>query len=135
MRRRGGKRGPKMDEFIEATNAEGFADGTMRMVEVDEHELLIANVSGAFYAADNRCPHMGGHLAEGVLEGTIVTCPRHHSRFDLTDGHVVRWTDWEGMVLSMGKLIRHPRPLRTYEAKVENGKVMVGPEKAPPAAG
>ena len=29
----------------------------------------------------------------GKLDGTIVTCPRHYSQFDLADGRVVRWTD------------------------------------------
>lgn len=119
--------------FLEAVDADGVPEGSMQMVKLDEHELLIAQVGDQWYAADNRCPHMGGHLADGVLDGTIVTCPRHHSQFDLTDGRVIRWTDWKGVVLSMAELLRHPRPLRTYEVKVEGGKVMVGPQKAPPA--
>jgi 3-phenylpropionate/trans-cinnamate dioxygenase ferredoxin subunit len=123
-----------MSGFIEVTGAEGLADGAMTAVEVDGHEVMIARVGDAYYITDARCPHMGGHLAEGVLEGTVVTCPRHHSQFDLTDGRVVRWTDWKGVVLTMGELLRHPRPLRTYAVKVEDRRIMVGPENPPPPA-
>ena len=68
---------------------------------------------------------MGGNLSQGTLEGTVVTCPRHHSQFDITDGHVIRWTDWSGIKLGVGKLLRSPRPLKTYEVKIEEDKIMV----------
>ena len=93
----------------------------------------MANVDGEYFIADARCPHMGGHLPEGTLEGTIITCPRHQSQFDLRDGHNVRWTDWEGVQLSVARLLRHPRSLRVYDVKVEGGDVLVGHQK-PPAA-
>ena len=35
---------------------------------------------------DAICSHMGGYLPDGTLEGTIVTCPIHHSKFDVTTG-------------------------------------------------
>ena len=121
-----------MSEFIEVTTTKGFADGTMRMVELEGHELLVARVGDRYLITDNRCPHLGGHLSRGVLEGTVVTCPVHHSRFDLSDGHVVRWTDFQGAVLSVAAMVRHPRPLRTYEVQVDGERVLVGSEKTPP---
>jgi len=120
-----------MSGYIELVEAVEVPSGTMKMVEVDGHELLVAHVGEDFFVADNRCPHLGGHLASGVLDGAVATCPRHHSQFDLTDGHVVRWTDWTGATLTVGELMRHPRPLRVFEAKVVEGMVMVGPEKPP----
>lgn len=60
--------------------------GTMKHVNIDGHEILIANVGGTFYAINNICPHMGGSLADGTLAGNLVECPRHHSRFDVTTG-------------------------------------------------
>jgi 3-phenylpropionate/trans-cinnamate dioxygenase ferredoxin subunit len=119
--------------FIDLVPADEVPPGTMKAVEIDGHELLAAHVSGGFLVADARCPHLGGHLDQGVLVGSVVTCPRHHSQFDLTDGHVVRWTDWTGAVLTIGELARHPRPLRVYESEVVGGMVMVGAQK-PPAA-
>ena len=120
-----------MDGFLEVADAASIDDGTMTSVTIAGHELLVAHAGGHFYVADNRCPHMGGHLASGRLEGTVVTCPVHHSVFDLTDGSVVRWTDLHGAVLTVAELIRHPRPLRVYEVEVRDGKVMAGPEKPP----
>ncbi len=121
-----------MEDFIKLTTTEGIEAGGLKSASLDGHELLVAHAGDQYFIADGRCPHMGGHLPDGTLEGTVLTCPRHHSQFDLTDGHVVRWTDWGGAKLEMGKLLRHPRPLRTFAVKVEGNDIFVGPEKAPP---
>jgi 3-phenylpropionate/trans-cinnamate dioxygenase ferredoxin subunit len=121
-----------MSDFIELVPTEGFEEGTMRQVDLDGHEFLVARVGEDFLITDARCPHLGGHLARGVLDGTVVTCPLHHSQYDLRSGAVLRWTDWTGMTLSVAKLARHPRPVRAYESKVEAGSVWVGAQKACP---
>ena len=121
-----------MDDFIELTSTEGIEPGTMRQVDLQDHEFLVARIGDEFYVTDARCAHLGGHLARGVLEGSIVTCPLHHSQYDLTDGSVLRWTDWPGVVGSVAALTRHPRPIRAYEVKVEDGHVWVGPQKPCP---
>ena len=123
-----------MDDYIHLTTTEGIEAGGMKAALIDDHEMLVAHIGDEYFIADALCPHMGGHLPDGKLEGTILTCPRHHSQFDLRDGRVLRWTDWEGVKLDVGKLLRHPRPLRTYAVKVEGSNVLVGPEKAPPTA-
>lgn len=58
--------------------------GKMKHVEVDGMEIMIANVDGKFYAVGDRCPHLNAKLSEGTLNETIVTCPRHLSKFDVT---------------------------------------------------
>lgn len=118
-----------MGEFVEVSTVDELKDGTMKAVTVGEREILLARVGDKYYAADNRCPHMGGDLSRGKLGGTIVTCPRHGSQFDLTNGRVVRWTDWTGVRLSLAKLIKSPRPIKTYEVKIEGNKVLVEGEK------
>ena len=122
-----------MSDGIGVVSADELADGQMVGVEVDGHKLLIAHVGDAFYASDAHCPHLHANLTKGTLEGTIVTCPLHGSQFDLRDGSVVRWTKWHGAAKSMAELTRHPRPLRVYEVTVEDGRVLVGPQKEPPA--
>ena len=119
-----------MSEFVEVQGGNELQSGQMKMFKLGDHEILLARVDDTFYATDNRCPHMGGNLSEGKLEKTIVTCPRHHSQFDLVDGHVVRWTDYWGIRLSMARMMKSPRPLSTYKVKAEGGKVMVEVEKA-----
>ncbi len=100
-------------------------DGTMKQVSVQGKEILLARVGDKYYSADNRCPHMGGSLSQGKLEGTVVTCPRHGSQFDLADGHVVRWTSWSGIKLSTAKLFQSPRPIVLHRVKIEDDKILV----------
>lgn len=108
--------------------ADELVDGEMRRVDIDGHELLIARVSGAFYATDNRCPHLGGRLSKGTLDGTVVECHLHHSRFDLVTGEVVRWTSFTGAARAVAEAVRHPRALKTYPVRIEDGMVVVGYE-------
>jgi nitrite reductase (NADH) small subunit len=42
--------------------------------------------SGKLFATDNRCPHKGGPLSEGMLAGESVVCPLHQFRYDMTSG-------------------------------------------------
>ena len=97
----------------------------MKKAAVGNREILIAQVGDRYYAADNRCPHMGGDLSSGTLKGTVVTCPLHHSQFDLGNGAALRWTDWSGIKLSVATLVKSPRPLKTYEVKVEGEQILV----------
>jgi nitrite reductase/ring-hydroxylating ferredoxin subunit len=48
--------------------------------------IALFNVGGEFFALDGVCPHAGGPLGEGTLDGTTVTCPWHGWQFDVTSG-------------------------------------------------
>jgi 3-phenylpropionate/trans-cinnamate dioxygenase ferredoxin subunit len=61
----------------------------MIIVVVGGKEVLLANVDDSYYAIINKCTHAGGSLAQGALEGSIVTCPRHGARFDVKTGKAV----------------------------------------------
>ncbi|MFH1651977.1 MAG: Rieske (2Fe-2S) protein [Chloroflexota bacterium] len=111
--------------YYPAVRTDELADGNMKSVPVEGHELLIARVGNKYYAADNRCPHMGGRLAQGSLEGTVVTCPLHASRFDLADGKVLRWTDFSRPVVTLMKIFKPARPLRVYPVKIEGENLLV----------
>ncbi len=117
-----------MAEFVEVAGVNDLKDGAMKMVTVAGKEVLLARVAGKHYATQDRCQHMGGDLSRGKLEGTVVTCPLHGSQYDLKDGHVVRWTKWSGLLLALAKMVKSPRPLKTYEVKVEGDKVLVAAE-------
>jgi nitrite reductase (NADH) small subunit len=60
------------------------------------------------FALQDRCPHKGGPLSEGIVHGTSVTCPLHAWVFDLNTGQA-QGAD-EGTVA-------------TYAVKVEGGRV------------
>ncbi|MDD1713816.1 MAG: Rieske 2Fe-2S domain-containing protein [Methanoregulaceae archaeon] len=114
-----------MSSFTRVAEIAELPDGTMKKVTVGEKEILIARSGSRYFAADDRCPHMNGDLSLGTLSGTVVTCPVHHSQFDLTDGRVVRWTDFTGFKLSAAKLLKSPKPLTTHEIKVEGNGIFV----------
>ena len=97
----------------------------MKQVLVQGREVLLARVGESYYATDNRCPHMGGKLSEGKLEGTIVTCPRHGSQFSLSNGQVVRWMKGSGLVSMIGKALKSPRQLTTYSVKIEDDIILI----------
>jgi nitrite reductase (NADH) small subunit/3-phenylpropionate/trans-cinnamate dioxygenase ferredoxin subunit len=48
--------------------------------------VAIFRVGEAFYALDNACPHRGGPLGQGSVEGMVVTCPWHGFTVDLRTG-------------------------------------------------
>ena len=114
-----------MGKFVEVTQIDDLEDGTMKAVNTAEREILLARLGDNYYAADNRCPHMSARLSQGKLDGTIVTCPRHGSQFDLSDGRVVRWTDWPGWISAVGKIVKAPKPISTYKVKIEGDKILV----------
>ena len=72
--------------FTKVAETSEIPVGKMKMVRIKDEEILIANVNGSFYAIANPCTHSGRALSEGSLEGNIVTCPIHGSRFDVTTG-------------------------------------------------
>ena len=53
---------------------------------VGERAIALARVDGAFHALDNVCPHAGGPLGDGVLDGCQLTCPWHGWTFDVRSG-------------------------------------------------
>jgi 3-phenylpropionate/trans-cinnamate dioxygenase ferredoxin subunit len=114
-----------MGNFVAAGKTSEFGDGTTKKVSVQGQEILLARVGNDYYAVQSRCPHMGGDLSAGRLEGSVVTCPLHKSQFDLKDGHVVRWMKGAGLAYTIGKAIKPPRPLKMYPVKVEGEAVLV----------
>ena len=62
------------------------APGEGRIVEAEGRSLAVFNVDGHYYAVDNTCPHRGGPLGEGDLDGAVVACPWHAWRWDVRTG-------------------------------------------------
>ncbi|MDI6644194.1 MAG: Rieske (2Fe-2S) protein [Methanobacteriaceae archaeon] len=111
--------------FAEIATVDDLENGEMKMFNIQGKEILLARAGNEYFATDNKCPHMGGDLSHGVLEGVVVTCPMHHSQFDLSNGEVIRWTDFSGIKSSLSKIFKSPRSLNTYPVKVEGDRIMV----------
>lgn len=74
------------DEFVPVGTPSDFPEGDMRQVDVDGASLLVVRHHGRLFALADTCSHAGGPLHEGSLEGDVVVCPWHGSRFSLLDG-------------------------------------------------
>ena len=86
--------------------------GKMQKVAIDGREILVANIDGNYYACDDTCTHAGASLAEGTLEGGIITCGWHGAKFNCASG----------------KLEKFPakiRDLKSYQTTIEADNVFV----------
>ena len=75
-----------MPEFVDICKVSDIPIGEARMILVNEVAVGIFNVSGAFFAIDDACPHAGASLSRGIVEGDVVRCRIHHWRFCIRNG-------------------------------------------------
>lgn len=61
-----------------------------RAIAVEGREVAVFHLEDRFVTIDNRCPHKGGPLCDGIVAGSVVVCPLHGRRFDLDSGAAVR---------------------------------------------
>ncbi len=73
-------------EYVTIAKVGEVPPGTCRTVEVQGVWLALCNVEGVYRVVDNTCPHAGGPLGEGKLEGETVRCPWHGWRFNVRTG-------------------------------------------------
>jgi nitrite reductase/ring-hydroxylating ferredoxin subunit len=71
--------------------------------------VVVLKLGERYHAISATCSHAGGPLDEGTLEGDVVTCPWHGSRFSLATGGVKTGP----------ASIAQPR----YEVRVRDGKI------------
>jgi len=99
-----------MPDFLPALAVADLPPGQAREVTVGGQVIAVFNVGGTFHALPNRCPHRGGPLGQGYLDGAQVSCPWHNWTFDVTTGENVASPD-----------LKVPR----LEVKVEDGWLLV----------
>ena len=95
---------------IELASVKDVPVGGMIGVEKNGKSILIANVSGKFYAIGNICTHMGCEISGGTLDGERAQCPCHGSTFDVRTGEVLR-----GPAIS-------PEP--SYKLKIDGDRII-----------
>ena len=61
--------------------------GEGRAFGVGGHQVAVFRLrTGAVYAVSAVCPHKGGPIADGQIDGSIVLCPLHMNAFELATG-------------------------------------------------
>lgn len=93
------------------TNAASIPLREGRAVTVKGEEIAIFHLNDRYLTIENKCPHKGGPLCDGIVSGATVVCPLHGQRFDLESG--------------MPVLASQATCLATYPTRVEGGVVFV----------
>ena len=108
----------KRPPFVKVSTTGEIPPGTVKHLVVHDKPIALCNVESVFYAVNAVCPHMGGPLASGRLEGYVLACPWHGWTFDVRSG-----------------LPDHPggHSLSAYEVRVEGNDILVGWLKRPPS--
>ncbi len=99
-----------MPRFVKMATLDELPPGGTKEVELEGRVYALFNADGVISAIDGICPHQGGPLADGVVEGTTVTCPWHGWQFDVQSGKT-----------PLGSKIKQV----VYEVKVEGQDVLV----------
>ncbi len=99
------------DEFTPVLPESDLVDGKPVRAEHNEAPILLVRRGPQIYALAETCSHLGGPLSEGHLDGDVIQCPWHGSRFSIRDGHVV-----DGPAV-------HPQPC--LETRIQNGQIEV----------
>ena len=99
-----------MQRFVKLATLEELPAGAAIEVEFEGRIYALYHIDGVIWAIDGICPHQGGPLADGLIEGTMVTCPWHGWQFDITTGKT-----------PLGPKIKQP----VFEVKIEDQDVLV----------
>jgi 3-phenylpropionate/trans-cinnamate dioxygenase ferredoxin subunit len=97
--------------FVQVATADQIPEGTLLGVQVDGHNICLANVEGAIYALKDNCSHQDFPLSAGCLEDGRVECAWHGAKFDPASGRAVA--------------LPAIRPVKTYEVRVEGDAILV----------
>jgi len=77
------------EDFVAVGPPGAFEEGKLTRVDAAGMPVIVVRRSGLLYAIAATCSHAGGPLDEGELNGDVVTCPWHGSRFCVRNGHVM----------------------------------------------
>ena len=81
---------PGPQEWTTALPAAELRDGEPFAVQVGDTPVLVVRTAAGLRAVHDRCSHRGCSLAEGRIDGDVVECVCHGSRFRLADGGIER---------------------------------------------
>ncbi|MFC0199752.1 nitrite reductase small subunit NirD [Paracoccus rhizosphaerae] len=100
-----------MTRFVDIASLEDIPRQGARMIRTAAGCIAVFRTADdRVFALDDRCPHKGGPLSEGIVHGHHVTCPLHNWVFDLNTG-TAQGAD-EGAV-------------RTWPVRVQNGRILI----------
>lgn len=104
-----------MSSWIRVDAPANLAPGEVVISRVGYQEYAVCNVDGRLHAVSNRCPHQGGDLGDGFLDGACLYCPLHGWAFDVRTGEAA--------------FVAQPGRIKVFPVKVEEGAVWLEVEE------
>lgn len=104
-----------MSDWEVVTRADQLSEGKRLSVIVDDTPALLFQAGGAYYCIEDICPHDGQPLADGPLDGTLITCPRHGAKFDITTGAV--------------RQMPATAPVQVFDVELRDGSLVARPRR------
>ena len=101
-----------LDQWVRIARCSDIPLREGRAVKVGDREIAIFNLGDRFLAIDNRCPHKGGPLADGIVSGATVVCPLHAWKLSLETGNGMNGPSASSCV-------------ETFPTRVEEGTVLL----------
>ncbi len=100
-----------MSMFLEIGRIEDIPRQAARLVKTDMGCIAIFRTfDDKIFALDDKCPHKGGPISNGIQHGDMVTCPLHNWVFDLNTGQA------QGADSGV---------IRTYPVEVREGVILI----------
>ncbi|GAB1855490.1 hypothetical protein MHTCC0001_03240 [Flavobacteriaceae bacterium MHTCC 0001] len=97
---------------VDVCKVEDLAKGeVIRFDCAGETYAVYRTLEDKYYATEGICTHGSTHLAEGLVIGDLIECPKHNGRFSIVDGSIQRAPVCAG--------------LKTYDVNVENGTIYI----------
>ena len=99
-----------MDTWCDVAEAGSLAPGNCRTIEARGVRIALVCLDDGFYAVEDACPHRGGSMGSGYLDGCTLHCPLHGWAYDARSG--------------VG-ITRPDKPLRTFSTRIQEGRIWV----------
>ena len=99
--------------FVKVGAASLLPAGSVMEALIGDRSYAVCNLDGHYHALDGTCPHAGGPLGQGRLEGGLVVCPWHEWAFECITGS----NDYDPAI-----------KLELFPVKVEGGDILVNPD-------
>jgi nitrite reductase/ring-hydroxylating ferredoxin subunit len=99
-------------QFVEVARLRDLPPGAVMIAVHGRDRVALANVAGQVFALAAACSHAGASLAKGRLEGFLLECPLHCSRFDVRSGRPSNPPAID--------------PVRTYEIRTDGDRILLG---------
>lgn len=114
-------KGNSFMKHVKIANTSDVLVGHKLKVTLEGKDIMLTNLGGTYYAMDNTCPHMGGSLSDGRIEGTSIVCPRHGAAYDIVTGQAVK----DAKILFITSKVHN---VHIYPVKVEETEIFINLE-------